>query len=426
MTSQIDPTLPIAGTPTTASVRANFQTAHDEITALQAGAAAITATQVAISPVIGTLGPNVQAALTTVNSNFAPLLSPNLTGNPTAPTAATGDSDTSIATTAFVQAAVAPVLHDVGRNLIHNSMFNIQQRGQGAFTPTPVGYSADRWLQLVQGGDAISTSIYAFGDAGRAVIGDEAALWQLGPAVTGTNTATSQAIIIQYIENVRRLSGKTVTVSFWATGNAALRLGVGLSQIFGTGGSPSPQVTVAGQSVAVTTTWQRFSVTLALPSSAGKTFGTANNDATGLLFWLSCAPTNPNAVNSGNVGVQSGTFFLWGVQLEIGTQATPLEKPDPQQDLAKCQRFYQGNPGVTTGLYSFNSWSAGAWYTISTTFQVRMRAAPTIASNFNSPTNISSHTTVMITPDGWQEQVFTTTTGATALTLASWTASADL
>ena len=35
MTSQIDPTLPVTGTPTTASVRGNFQTAHDEITALQ-------------------------------------------------------------------------------------------------------------------------------------------------------------------------------------------------------------------------------------------------------------------------------------------------------------------------------------------------------------------------------------------------------
>ena len=35
MTSQIDPTLPVTGTPTTASVRGNFQTAHDEISALQ-------------------------------------------------------------------------------------------------------------------------------------------------------------------------------------------------------------------------------------------------------------------------------------------------------------------------------------------------------------------------------------------------------
>lgn len=42
-------------------------------------------------------------------SSGAPLASPAFTGNPTAPTASAGDSDTSIATTAFVQAAVSAV-----------------------------------------------------------------------------------------------------------------------------------------------------------------------------------------------------------------------------------------------------------------------------------------------------------------------------
>jgi hypothetical protein len=40
------------------------------------------------------------------NLGLATLASPNLSGNPTAPTAASGDNDTSIATTAFVKAAV--------------------------------------------------------------------------------------------------------------------------------------------------------------------------------------------------------------------------------------------------------------------------------------------------------------------------------
>ena len=42
-----------------------------------------------------------------VAATYAPLASPALTGNPTAPTASLGDNDTSIATTAFVQSAVA-------------------------------------------------------------------------------------------------------------------------------------------------------------------------------------------------------------------------------------------------------------------------------------------------------------------------------
>jgi len=72
--------------------------------------------------------------------------------------------------------------------------------------------------------------------------------------------------------------------------------------------------------------------------------------------------------------VQSGTVYICGVQLEIGSVATPLEKPDPQVDLANCSRFYQvGNialqgdaaaaTGVVKGMY---------------TYPVKMRATATV------------------------------------------------
>lgn len=47
------------------------------------------------------------AANTAFTATYAPLASPALTGNPTAPTPSPGDNDTSIATTGFVTAAVA-------------------------------------------------------------------------------------------------------------------------------------------------------------------------------------------------------------------------------------------------------------------------------------------------------------------------------
>lgn len=49
------------------------------------------------------------AAGNIINSTYAPLASPSLTGNPTAPTAATGTNTTQIATTAFVQGAIPDV-----------------------------------------------------------------------------------------------------------------------------------------------------------------------------------------------------------------------------------------------------------------------------------------------------------------------------
>lgn len=50
----------------------------------------------------------VRDKIEALSGTFAPLASPALTGNPTAPTPAAGDADTSIATTAFVAAATTP------------------------------------------------------------------------------------------------------------------------------------------------------------------------------------------------------------------------------------------------------------------------------------------------------------------------------
>lgn len=53
---------------------------------------------------------SIDSIVTTLLAAKAPLASPSLTGNPLAPTPAPGDNDTSIATTAFVAAAMAALV----------------------------------------------------------------------------------------------------------------------------------------------------------------------------------------------------------------------------------------------------------------------------------------------------------------------------
>src|SRR4029077_16418747 len=93
---------------------------------------------------------------------------------------------------------------------------------------------------------------------------------------------------------VRRLGGKTVTISFWAQASAALKLGINMSQIFGTGGSPSSGLwaLATGNAITLTTGWARYSTTITLPSVSGKTLGTNGNDYTGLMFFCSAGATN--------------------------------------------------------------------------------------------------------------------------------------
>ena len=70
--------------------------------------------------------------------------------------------------------------NNVGRNLIHNPLFNIAQRGAGPFT-TGV-YTLDRWV-LGLGGDAASVTRPNFGMGGLNV--DEEAHWMLQNVFTG-------------------------------------------------------------------------------------------------------------------------------------------------------------------------------------------------------------------------------------------------
>jgi len=263
---------------------------------------------------------------------------------------------------------------NVGRNLLHNGLFNIQQRGAGPWT-TAV-YTADRW-QTSFVNDTDTLSLVALADSDRTQIGDEAAITTMQWACTGSATASSYSQFIQKIEGVRRLSGKTVTVSFWAKATSGTpRLGIGWLQLFGSGGSPSATVSGNyGVTSALSATWQRYNFTAAIPSAAGKTFGTtANTDYTQFEFWLSDQGTY--AGRSGGIGVQTGTVQLWGIQLEIGTAATPLEKLDPRYDMSNCQRFYQ-----TIGQFYVVAWLGdGNAYYATFTFP-NMRAVPTLTSS---------------------------------------------
>lgn len=282
--------------------------------------------------------------------------------------------------------SVTPLpITDTGRNLVTNGTFVIAQRGTGPFTAS-YAYTADRWRMGLDGSDTASQSIIVLTDTQRTQIGNESAQWGLQTTFTGSSVSGSDTNCYQAIEGIRRLSGKTVTISFWAWGSAALKVGVTWWQSFGTGGSPSAQVNGTGQAVTLTTTPVRYSVTVNIPSASGKTFGSNGDDATALCLMLSAA-TNQNAW-SGSIGVQSGTVTFYGVQLEIGTQATALDAGGtPQQILAECQRFYQLVPIDWAGYVT-----AANGYRMGSPFTVAMRASPSVTiavnntSNFGTPT----------------------------------------
>src|SRR4029078_7314118 len=74
--------------------------------------------------------------------------------------------------TSSVGAVTVQSMGDVGRNLIHNSMINVAQRGFGTWQARV--YKMDRW-KLAVNLDTMNLQIISATDATRVAIGDESA-----------------------------------------------------------------------------------------------------------------------------------------------------------------------------------------------------------------------------------------------------------
>ncbi len=236
------------------------------------------------------------------------------------------------------------------RNKIRNPALDIWQRGFGAFTTNV--FTADGW-QVESSGCTHSVTGVAFTLGGGDIVGlnSDAAL-HIQNVVTGVAGAGNYNVFRLPMEDVRTLGGRTVCVSFWAKASSALPLAISFDQYFGTGGSPSATVTSAGKKFTLSTAWTRYTLTYDIPSIVGKTIGTNANSYVALLFWFAAGSTYDT--RSGTLGIQSGTFSIWGVQVEQGTVATPLERRDFASETDRCMRYFQRHydpplRGVVTG-----------------------------------------------------------------------------
>jgi len=235
-------------------------------------------------------------------------------------------------------AAWEPVSPGLG-NLLINGDFAINQR---AFTSTTSGnYGFDRWLVGNSGG-TVTYSAQTFTPGAAPVAGYEARN-HARLVTSGQSAAGDYALICQRIEDVRTLAGQTATVSFWAkAASGTPKIAVEVEQNFGSGGSPSATVAIYAGQVTLTTSWARYYVSVAVPSITGKTIGTTANTSYVASNLFVSAGSDFNS-RTGTLGVQTGTFDLWGVQVERGTVASPFRTATGtlQGELAACQRYYQ-------------------------------------------------------------------------------------
>jgi hypothetical protein len=249
-----------------------------------------------------------------------------------------------------------------GVNKIINGAFDIWQRGT-SFTADG-SYTADRW-RLEESGATATVTQQSF-TVGQTDVPNNPKYFLRLAVTTGDNSCR----IVNVIEDVTTFSGQTITISFWAKGTnpAGGSLEIFFRQNFGSGGS-TEVATLAG-SITLTSSWQRFTKTLAVPSVSGKTVGAGNS-------WQ-IDVRQPIA----DTGVAAWTLDLSNVQAELGSTATAFQTATGtiQGELAACQRYYALIASGTELCISM-----GANYTATQAdgflpFPVTMRTTPTLVA----------------------------------------------
>lgn len=270
---------------------------------------------------------------------------------------------------ANVGGAVAPFV--AGKNFVINGGMDNWQRGTSfsLAASTAQTYIADRWCFGGSGANEATTlSRQATGDTTNLPNIQYCMRFQRNSGQTGTGGM----YIAQSFETVNSIpmAGKTVTLSFYARAGAnysAASNVLGAVLITGTGTDQNIAFSYTGASYPIvvnatlTTTWQRFTYTATLSSSA-----------TEIAMYFSFTPTGTAGAND--------YFEITGVQLEQGSVATPFARAAGtlQGELALCQRYYYTlATGANKVIGSGNYYTASNIYA-TIAFPVTMRTNPTI------------------------------------------------
>lgn len=305
------------------------------------------------------------------------------------------------------------------KNLIINGNFRLWERGTVQSAGVSGYGSDDRWLNNQSAGYTRTNEIAAFPLGQTEVAGNPTYYCRVGITVAGAGVG-DYVYKQQAIENVRVLSGTTVTVSFWAKADSPKDISLEARQNFGSGGS----ATVTGIGVtklSLTTAWQKFTVTIDIPSISGKTAGSGSYTAFRLWFG---AGSDSDAFTDG-LGNQAGTFNIAQVQVEKGATATPFELRTYAEELALCQRYFFK---MTDDWHYFKSIAdTSTIRSLSIMFPVPMRTIPTMTKTY-----ITSGATGLNANDGAYTDIYkydarvNVATSATAALLRSGEFDAEL
>ena len=239
------------------------------------------------------------------------------------------------------------------KNLLINGSALVSQRGTSAASAASSGevVSCDQWKTWINGGSGSGASFTLQQEF--SVVPDNF-LTSLKVNQTGSATLTGQNynLLANYIEGYRiahlgfgTSAAKTVTLSFWIRSSITGTFGGALSNAGQNRSYPFEYT------INAVNTWERKTITI--PGDTSGTWQRDENRGFLLFFSIGTGPsysgpagawagsTYLSSTGANNWVGQSSTFYITGVQLEEGSNATEFEHRSYGEELALCQRYYQ-------------------------------------------------------------------------------------
>jgi hypothetical protein len=278
----------------------------------------------------------------------------------------------------------------MARQAIINGNFNVWQRGTSFNNPSTPQFTADRYFNSsnADGGVFPTTVTHSQltltpGDIANSYYG-----YRINYSDAGSGFGVNSSYgIFQRIEYGTRLlcgAGKKIALSFWARSSVSnKKIGVSVSQRYGSGGSPSGNELLGGSTFTLTSNWTRYTAVFNTNTLTGKTFGTSNNDylQIGLLvMWGATSGGTFGLTGTEGFGA-AGNVDIAQVQVCAGSEAIPFSPRLVPEELELCHRYFR-----VGGFSAFGRWDSATAAQVFSQFDVPMRVAPTISLNTTTPT----------------------------------------
>lgn len=267
----------------------------------------------------------------------------------------------------------------IGKNYVINGNFDVWQRGVLFNSNSSVTFCADRWQYKhdATGSGTVERKVFS---VEQNEVPNNPRYFLRHNQVTSPATS-SLWFLRQYIEDVRTLAGKNVTLSFYIKADKNITASCLFRNSFGN----SNYSDITQSNFNITTSWQKIVLNNSYPAiPAGMTL-------------------ESNSSNQFTLDVPADVFVIdiAQVQLEEGNVATNFELRHIRDEIALCQRYYEKSYNIDTSPGSVaggTMWLNGAYADpylamISMQFKVEKRIAPsvTIYSPTGTINRVQSH-----------------------------------